>query len=318
MMEKEKNKLVTFYEKFKEPIAFISSILTVVFYFWTENGIFKHIFLAITFLFILLTVGYIVKSIFDTNKAKNILECSYIDKHQTNASDLHKFYHNLRIYSSHMYYLNKESINDKSHYLCDYISLFFETNMKDYIGNNSISVCIKLVEAESLMDSNYKNWRMQTIARSTSTGQNRFNEDKKIINICDNTDYQIILSEQYDDEYFASPNMSEIEQEFLNEYKLEYKNSRHDFKKHYMSTIVMPIKMDGRYITYTGNHTKQFGKIRDKCLILGFLCIDSKAVFKSESQRKAFMNMIEYAKTFADSLYMYYEKVLLLSVNKEK
>lgn len=313
-------KLEEVYKKTKEPIAFISSIVTIVLMFTGGNNLFRYILCGIVGIYILCFCWYVVKSLLDTNKAKQEFDRDYSQKHHKVALRLHGYFHNLRDYSSSIYSvktLTLEDVVDKCRNICDYIAEFYRALLGNCLGDDAVSVCIKLIKTESIFDEFYTNWEMETIARSTTTIQQRNNIDKNPVKISENSDFQIIISRKYQDELFSFSDMRNIDEDFLLTYQIPYRNSRgEDFIKYYRSTIVVPIKIDGK-------HASQEVKIRiknvsEKSLILGFLCIDSMKVFETEHEKKMFSLSVEYAKTLGDSLYLFFEKILLCCLENDK
>lgn len=307
------------YLKIKEPIAFISSVITIVVVFIDGNKIFRYILAGIVLIYLLMVCSYIVKTVFDTNKAKNALERKYSVQNRELAVEMHKFFHNLRDYSSSLYSLNILTLNDvkdRCIHICNYIELIYNQLFKEYLGDDKISVCIKIIKNDSIFDADYNNWEMLTIARSNTTDQKRNRIDDAPVEICENTDFQVIIDNKFEDDLLAFADMSNIEQDFLRTYKMEYRNSRGDkFLEYYRSTIVVPIKIDGKYVSK--ELSERIGDLKGKSLILGFICIDSMKIFKSIDEKDIFKIGIEYAKAIADSLYLLFEKVLICCIEND-
>lgn len=166
----------TLYLKIKEPLAFISSVISIVVVFYNGNKIFTYILSGIVLIYLITICSYIVKTIFDTNKAKNALERKFFVKNKELATEMHKFFHNLRDYSSSLYSLNiltLEDVKDRCVHICNYIELIYNQLFKEYLGDDKVSVCIKLIKNDSIFDADYNNWEMLTIARSNTTDQKR-------------------------------------------------------------------------------------------------------------------------------------------------
>jgi hypothetical protein len=82
---------------------------------------------------------------------------------------------------------------------------------------------------------------------------------------------------------------------------IKYRNTNPDWKKHYASLIVVPI----RY--------KPENDVHD---LLGFLCLDA---FSKSAIRKEWQKMFEeFAKTFADALYILFDKISIYSLNLKR
>lgn len=313
-MKKElKNKLKKEWIVIEGRIAFLSSIITIILVFTGSSTYFKNILCLLTIVYIFSLVIHIVGRILDTSRAKTELEKSYFEKNRMLSLVMHKYYHNLRNAISSM---NSSQITtyrdfvDRCQNICDYITEFYKSLFADCLDNNNICVCIKLIKTDSIFDENYIDWKMDTIARSASTPQARSTIDKKPVSIRENSDFQVILSDKYKDELFSFSNMKNIKDDFLMTYEIPYNNSRgDDFLDHYKSTIVVPIKIDGRYASEKiSNYVKN---IKEKDIILGFLCIDSLKTFETDKEKRIFSVGVEYAKSFGDSLYLFCEKILL-------
>lgn len=307
------------WKKVDSKIAALSSIVTIVMVFIGENKIFKYILCGIILLYLGSLGIYVVRSIFNTSYAQIQLEREYSRRNRNVAARLHKFFHNLTNITASVSTLNilkYEDIVDKYQNLCDYLAEFYKSLFNEYLGENTVSVCIKLVQTEMIFDENYMAWSMETIARSASTMQTRSSIDTKPVKISENTDFQVILSDKYKDELFAICDMRNIEEDFLRTYNMRYENSRgDDFLEYYQSTIVLPIKTDGKYISEELKSKKVQGK---RSIILGFLCIDSMKAFETEEEKNIFSVGVEYTKSFADALYPLFEKVLISCKNNAK
>lgn len=257
-------------------------------------------------------IGYIVKSIFVTDKAQKKLYASFIVKQSRVSDKLHSFYHNLRDYTSsfnNINYITIDNVKEKSINLCGYIAEFYKQLFRGYIDDYDISVCIKIIKSPSF-DEDYMDWEMETFARSINTQQGRKNIDFQPVKISENTDFQVIISPDYKDELFSFTDMRTIKEDFPKTYNnLQYKNSRgDDFINLYRSTIVVPIKINGKFVRR--DLRNKMKKPDEKNLILGFLCIDSMKTFTTQEEIDIFSLGIEYAKSLGDSLYLFFEKLL--------
>lgn len=234
-------------------------------------------------------------------KKKIIFERNSYDKQFRECfEELHKYFHDFRDYLCSALFKsgNGEFIEPVMKNICGGIEAIFKTIWK----NEKISVCIKKIVVEDNMNCDFHTWRVETIARSFSTKQSRNKNNKRPVLITENSDFLVIVSPDYEDTVFSCMDMTKVKQQFLNIYKIEYRNSTPDFLKYYKSTIVVPIriqvdKMNPEFI-------KPWMKSIDYHLI-GFLCIDTEGIFSgSETQ---FDTGIEVAKALADSLYKLFE-----------
>lgn len=310
------------WEKIDNYIATSASIITITLFINDENKIIRYILGAIVLIYLFFIGIYVVKSIISTSKAKIVLDKDYFFKNRKLSNVMHKYYHNLRNCISSLDTSKILSYNDVVSYcqnICNYLSDFYKALFNNILGDNTISVCIKLIKTESVFDENFNNWKMETIARSISTDQKRSKVDKDPVIISKNSDFKVILSDDYDDELFSFSDMRNIKEDFLKTYKIPYENSRGDnFLDFYRSTIVVPIKIDGRYASKKFKLYNNNNNIEDKDLVLGFLCIDSMKIFETEIEKNLFSIGVEYTKSLGDSLYLLFEKILISCLENSK
>lgn len=308
--------LSDFWDKFNKHISALASIITIVMAFADLSELSRLILGIIIGTYVFILGIYVARRIFNTAKAKELLENDYYNKNKMLAKVMHSFHHNLRNYISTLdekAIMSERDLEERCKGLCDYIAEIYKTLFKAYLDDNNISVCFKVVKPEFIGDENYNNWKMQTLARSASTDQYRSGIDKQLVRIADNSDFKVILSKKYQDELFSFANMENIENDFLQTYKTVYKNSRPDFLKYYMSTIVVPIKIDGKHASTRLNN--YITNLKNKDLILGFLCIDSMKTFDTVAEKNIFKIGVEFAKSMGDSLYLLFEKILMCQID---
>lgn len=304
-----------FWSRFKEYIALASGIITVATFLfkWEIDKWFQYLLIILIIAYAIFEFRYIIKNIFDAKRAEAELEQVNYNRNVNLSQAMHSYFHNLRhiISSMEETQIKKYAdVREPSKNLCDYLSEFYRALFKSYLGENNVSVCIKVVIPENIVDNDYNTWQMETLARSVTTIQKRVGTDRDVVSIKDNSDFQIILSHEFQDELFSFANMENIEEDFKKTYRRDYKNSRgKDFLEYYKSTIVVPIKIDGRYASK--RLLPFIPNLEDIDLILGFLCIDSMKTFDTKAEQRIFAVGVEYAKSLADSLYMLFEKIII-------
>ena len=301
------------------PITIIADIIAIVSSFNSDSPLALYIaipLIAISFTLILFyAVIYILKRVFITDKAKEKLEIEYLNTSYRVAKKTHGHFHRFRdiIESTGSYNsVSKDYVKQVAVSICDSLAFFYSTLLEKYLDKYSVSVCIKLIDPNTMSEEDTDKWLLETLARSVSTEQSRNNMDKNKVLVSDNSDFGIILSDKYDCPYFACPNLEDIHEIFRKNYNLEYRNSRVNFIKHYRSTIVMPIKIDAKNLSSEQN---KISSTTNQSLYFGFLCIDSYKTFTTKNEKKAFDAAVEYAKGFADSLVLYLEKVSVTRQN---
>lgn len=306
------NNLRKIWKKFDSSIATLASMIAIGTLFFDMSPAIKYILMIIVMLYLQGLGIYVVRAVLVTDNAKRELDKDYSNRNLRLASKLHKFYHNIRNETASidtLKIMTYRDVVDKCRSICDYLAVFYKILFSKYLGEYDISVCIKLVKTDIIFDDEYMNWKMETIARSSTTEQGRSNIDNKPIRIAENTDFQVILSNKYKDELFSFSDMRNIKKDFLNIYKMEYKNSRENFLSSYRSTIVVPIMIDGEHVS--SELIRYSDSFKRNNLVLGFLCIDSMKVFETKEEKNVFALGMEYSKSFADSLYLFFEKILL-------
>lgn len=153
-----------------------------------------------------------------------------------------------------------------------------------------ISVSIKAFHPAST-EGPIENWKIMTLGRSNEVVSDRCKYDKNedLPTVSNNSDFKIILSPKYEDECFMCKDLSDpdFKQAFKEEYNEEYRNSTPRYWEKYASTIVVPIKKPEV----------------DECLIIGFLCVDTKEPFKGSDL--VFKSGANYLTGFAEMLYSF-------------
>ena len=234
---------------------------------------------------------------------------------------IHMFYDNIRDCFFKIQQKNEQSSNnnrgdnfysayDTCKELCEKIYLFFKEKF-----DMDFSVCIKLIKTEEKKHLN--NIHTYTLCRVGKDKDKRKENAKKIninatteeeifVPVSENTAFDSILNNESDAEQpsiFACSNliMLSILGNILKKYK--YKNPNKFYWKYYMSTIVVPIRINNRCLCAkekTGQHY----------MTLGFLCVDYKWTIS-----KALKNELsEYCKAFADSMFAYMYEVRLRDI----
>lgn len=297
----------------KEFIGIIASIITIVALFQKNYKVAVILSVFLVFIFFILLLIPLIQ-VFRINRAENRIRIEVYKSEIKLGNKIHKFYHKLRDYSTNSNMNNYSNINElkkSCDILCASISEIMEQVFKRVLEDNTISTCVKIVNSDSLLDSSYENWMIETFGRSPSTNPERTSHDNEKVSLKDNTDFLAIVMNK--DKFMCFYDMSDIYETFRNNYDLEYRNSRgKDFIKYYKSCIIVPIEIDGNQVS--DEIKNSIPGIKNKKLILGFLCIDSMKVFNTEEELSHFKIAIEMAKALGDSLYIFLEKVLITQI----
>ena len=162
--------------------------------------------------------------------------------------------------------------------------------------------CIKILECDGkdVFDSSLRltqdNARVVTLARSRNS-ENLPDDANKPKKVAENSDFFEILFGGK--KCFYEGNLPKYKR-ILKKYGKDYLNTTEHWENYYKATIVVPICVDGDYISQR-NESQMGGE--KKYFINGFLCVDSMSTcaFKTRGS-KANMTIVN---TFADGLYTY-------------
>lgn len=194
-----------------------------------------------------------------------------------------------------------------SEYICHFSELI--------IGEKS-SICIKMIEADSLMNEDVEKWRLKTIARSSSTDAKRLLTDDRPVFVSRNSDFSIIIqgTDPIHSNQFIVPDLPKLIDTWREEGR-EYHNSTKKYLSKYKSTIVIPIKTETQLVS---EHIKnQINNSNNSHYhIIGFLCWDSKKTFSKDNEY--FIELAELLESFASVLYPLLENYLILLITKGK
>ncbi|MBR4890871.1 MAG: hypothetical protein IKU15_06250 [Clostridia bacterium] len=285
----------------------ISGILGICSYFKSTDIILQIIFYIFLGVFLIVTAAIVISKFLSIKTVKKV----FLENQISLFSTMHKVFHSIRDYANKI--LKRKSLSESdlcevSNSICNNIESFY----RKLFNRSDVGVCIKLLDVETISNTDFENWQLKTLSRSSSHSQERCDGDTKFTTIEDNTDFYMILSPKYDNSYFAEKNMIGICDRFRKENNVEYRNSRTGFINYYKSTIVVPIRIRSEFVS-------EKIKIDNDSThhILGFLCIDSMHTF--DEDELIFNSGVEVAKSIGDSLYHLYENYLVRMIElKEK
>ena len=188
---------------------------------------------------------------------------------------------------------------------------------KNIIGDES-SICIKMIESESYMNSDFTKWKLVTIARSSSTRRIRANNDIGSVLVSENSDFYTIINpdDKNHSSQFIAPSIPRII-ELWSAKGIPYNNSTKNFINYYKSTIVIPIRIKTKLVSaaiknrmpiLNSSHYSHYH-------IIGFLCWDSLNEYDDNDQKfKLLTAMLE---SCATCLYPLLENYLSLLINEQ-
>ncbi len=192
--------------------------------------------------------------------------------------------------------------------LCEKIHSFIK-----HKTNKDCSICIKLIKTSKHRNSsNNKADELYTftlcrVGKDTDKRKDNAidqfgefeNEQDILVPVSGNTAFSEILKNSYNKNtptIFACSNLlmySNIRKIFR---RSPYLNPNKNFLKHYKSTIVVPIRINNKYLPETSR--------QEKYKIIGFLCLDYKRPMSGKLKNE----LSGYLKGFADSLFsLFYE-----------
>jgi hypothetical protein len=293
--------------------SIIGLIITIV----SNNKTCQIIFTVITSLTIFSMLFYLFYRVFSLKRARRNIHKTYLATNIESFSRLHVFYQELLSYINMIRTsdsVTKNTFHDKATLLCNRIEKIFTV----YLGTkNAVSVCIKFIKADTILNNDFLNSEVYTFARSNSTSPTRLlydQSDNQPDRIIDNSDFEMIVSSEKifkNIDHFACEDLDSYPDKYLKEFKKEFKNSHS--APPYKSAIIIPIRAK---IENTSNSLKK-PCIKTKCFhIVGFLCIDSEEKFltSEDYRRTRFLSSTELAYTIGESLYPFFEEYLTSSL----
>ena len=298
-------------------IGFICSLVGLIVSLTNNNWILKLICAIFLFVCLVLIIIFILVRWFSIRSAKMNIENQFLEKEKNAGNYNHKFFHTLRDWTNYLdnnENVTRETFKDKAKDLCNLVDDFYT----DFLDDDTINVCIKLFDYESTKESDYGKWKTYTFVRSNSSDTNREEYDKQLIEISKNTDYEIILSNdpQFQGVYcFVSENLKKTKEVFIEKYNKEFVcyNPKHK----YQSKIIVPIRIRSDYVS----KKYDFASNTFSHHIIGFLCIDSERTYDnvlSDYRYSTFNLSVNYAKSFADSLYHFFDSYLINEITFQK
>lgn len=300
-MKKKKLNKDTAIKWLNNTVGIISGIFGII-EFVSSNVIIKSLFLIFAFIYI----GFLIYKI--ARYAKRYLDATqeYIDRITEVGKYLHNCEHNIRDNMG----FRDEDISNRFFFLnlCKSICNDTQSVIASLLDDDKVSVSIKRIITDEFIDTNYLEWQVETIARCSKSDSKR-DHDKSPKYISENSYLEIIVSPDYVDTVFVSPNLTNIANDFIKEYNKQYTNSTKNYLKYYKSTIVVPIRIEASKIC------SELGTLPSSLqyYVIGFLCIDS---LRTYDDSQLFYAAAEFSKTIADSIYKLFEKNIIAVINK--
>lgn len=290
-------------------IDVLANIVGIIVAIYSDKEIGK-IIIIIAVAALLLVVAAVTINFFRAGKAIRLYRHAAFDKQNIITSDFHHILHSIRNITQSLANTTyntdeelKKSFEKDERELCNKIEEMYKK-----LFDRPTSVCIKMLQADDLASEDYKKWQITTFARGFNSSGGikgeRGKNDHKLIPVEGNSDFLIIIEDIVD--FFVSEDMTDIRQKFQDTYQRVYTNSREDneknnkekerFSDYYNSTIVIPIRIESRFLGDSNSNLKKYH-------LLGFFCIDTVDAFKTREELDKFYIGVEYAKAVADALY---------------
>lgn len=188
--------------------------------------------------------------------------------------------------------------------MCDRIA-----DLLKYNFNKEFAVCIKLIDIPgSRVTRSSDQVYLHTFCRGGNNKISRSESDAERVPLIGNSDFYAIFKGA---PFFSSGNLRAYalikRLQFWDDNP--YHNSSKDYHKNYLSTVVVPIKLNNRHVAnpyYTLDHNKN--------QLFGFLCIDCK----SRCSPYVIKKIVPYMQAFADSLYIFFDEILSSEVKNQE
>lgn len=180
--------------------------------------------------------------------------------------------------------------------MCDRIADLMTFNF-----NKEFSVCIKLIDiSSSRVTRSADQVNLTTFCRGGKDKDSRSEGDIEKVPLRENSDFLNIFNGA---PHFATGNLQAyaLMQRLPFGDRGSYSNTSQNYTKNYLSTIVVPIRLQNRYVT-----NYYYAKDQHENQLLGFLCIDCKHRCSPFTIKK----MLPYMQAFADNLYLFFDEIL--------
>jgi hypothetical protein len=286
-------------------LASVAGIVALIF----GSQVISYIALVYFVLYSLFIVWFITKKYFSMKEYKEILNSEHALFLREIGERQHNFFHEYRNHVADMSMLVFDTSNAervfkvKVETICDNIYDFFSTLLK-----TEVSVCIKRIVTETLMNSDINTWQVITLARNTKcTGRRSQNDDIPVL-VSDNTDFQTILAEGSEQEdWFACTNLENIDIKYRKKGQT-FKNSTPYYIEKYKSVIVVPIRIKSEFISASVSSLIPTTPAK-RYHVIGFLCIDSLSTF--DNKIELFETAVYFLRAFGDSIYTLLELFII-------
>ncbi len=185
------------------------------------------------------------------------------------------------------------------------------STISENILGNKCSLCIKMIETQSIMNSDIDKWKAKTIARSQSTHPRRIANDNRSILIRDNSDFYDIITGLYNKGKVILEPLVILDLPKFVAFRIKdgnpYRNSTRDYERMYKSTIVCPIATEMEKVSSIIKQ-KIPGNVGAYYHVIGFLCWDSKDIIDKESDIEI---LVDFLDSVSDMLYPLLENYIV-------
>lgn len=240
-----------------------------------------------------------------------IVSCVIVKQKENEESKLfHRFYHELRdkkfsiAQNAQMDLTAYNSlVKDYAEHFCSIISDYLKAKYgKDF------RICIKMIDiASSLTTTSINEMKVYTLARRKDD-LHHFQPNDGPVRVSEDTSYSKILTKgsEGDNKYFGCHNL--IMYTFFCMIKGDnYLPPLKSFIKRYMSTVVVPIRIDSQNLS---NNNRYGGTDFTGYQVFGFLCLDYKHIMSKKLVAELSLEL----RAFADALYLFFDEVTIHNV----
>lgn len=296
------------------PVAVISSyILTTVGFLFSlsDNLILQIVAISIMAIcFSILAIAFIRYRL-NVKKEKECIKKQFEETYYNNTQSIVSKSSNIirTVIDNSLNAKNNDITNEHFHSVCENICKSIKMLLLE-ICNIEFSVCLKQICVDELLTYKYLDASTQTIARCGNKTEEREKNDFTKQPIAANTSFINILNSN--DRCWASHNLNETAR-VMKKGGSEYKNPDKDYKKYYSSTIVVPIRINAKYLSNTILEYSSAEKPKGFHYI-AFLCIDSPETFSPNDKNFNLASVV--LASCGDALYPLFENKLVKEIDE--
>jgi hypothetical protein len=300
----KKYQLIDTFERIVGSLSILASIFDVIFFFQGHLSL----WVAVSFALIVISLLFVAK-IWKLEKLSLDRMFAFTEAFNQGSKAIRDDFYYLRQQGKQRLLTEEQLIRNAKATCGRCVDLIAHALTTSAIEN--VSVCIKYFPQDyhprNVAKLPLEDYHVKTLCRSHNTVAERSNDEgQALARIGDNTDFRLITKEQRP--YFLAEDLHEFDRISRKAGFEPYQNSNLDWEKYYLSTIVVPIRIENRLV----------GTASSGYDLLGFLCVDSLSISAfRESDAQTYVNFLQ---SFAHLLYPYFERIyyLLQGIERSK